>query len=73
MTRFDDEPTYACAWGRWRIGPALNEPMMRRRPRERGDPVSLVRKALDSRFRGNDSKARLHLVAGTGRMPETPR
>jgi hypothetical protein len=27
MTLFNDELEYACAWGRWRIGPALNEPI----------------------------------------------
>lgn len=26
MTRFDEELDYVCAWGRWRIGQALNEP-----------------------------------------------
>jgi hypothetical protein len=26
MTRFDDELDYVCAWGRWRIGQARNEP-----------------------------------------------
>jgi len=28
MKRFDDDPGHACAWGRWRIGQALNEPVL---------------------------------------------
>ena len=30
MTHWNDELEYVCAWGRWRIGQALNEPVAAR-------------------------------------------
>lgn len=67
MTRFDDELTYVCAWGRWRIGPALNEPMT---PRPERRAPKHTRAAV---ARPGAQRARLRLVAGTARAPETPR
>jgi hypothetical protein len=61
MTLFNEELKYVCAWGRWRIGPALNEPLAcseRRRPAVRPRLLAVA----GSRHRG---RARLRLVGGT--------
>jgi hypothetical protein len=61
MILINEELKYACAWGRWRIGPALNEPLPcteRRLPRR---PL----RAAGPRRR---SRARLQLVS-TQREP----
>lgn len=64
MTRLDDESQAACAWGRWRIGPALNETIPARSERRTRNPE---RPRLAAR------RARLRLVADRGRTPATPR
>ena len=38
MRSFDDELEFACAWGRWRIDQARNEPVLHE-PAERLEPV----------------------------------
>ena len=67
MTRFDDELEYVCAWGRWRIDQARNEPVL---PVERRAPPAareriVVHAARHPLRRG---RARLRLVAAAG-MP----
>ena len=73
MTRFDRELEYACAWGRWRIDQARNEPVLPAERRQSAAPRERVvvhgaRKPLP---RG---RARLRLVvAGTPAKVEAAR
>ena len=82
MTRFDDELDYVCAWGRWRIGQALNEPTAG--PSERHCLDARVRgrhthtaPRLGSRLRSaNPTRLRLVTVGGAvlaARRPGTQR
>ena len=63
MTHFDDELEYVCAWGRWRIDQARNEPTLESTAEERSparrDGVAAHRPSASTR-RG---RARLRLVA----------
>jgi hypothetical protein len=66
MTHLDDELEYVCAWGRWRIDQARNEPILgstaeERRPAPRRDAVAAQRPSSSMR-RG---RARLRLVGGS--------
>jgi hypothetical protein len=71
MTRFDDELDYVCAWGRWRIGQALNEPVLswtgERRCLDHRVRQRLAQKTVrkTSATRGS---ARLRLVSDAGRL-----
>jgi hypothetical protein len=63
MTHCDDELEYVCAWGRWRIDQARNEPVLGAapedgRPAPRRDAVAVHRPSSSMR-RG---RARLRLV-----------
>ena len=63
MTHFDDELEYVCAWGRWRIDQARNEPTLEsaadeRRPARRDGVPAQRPSAPTGRGRG-----RLRLVA----------
>jgi hypothetical protein len=64
MTRLDDELQAACAWGRWRIGQALNEPMPARTER---------RSHVHQHVRAMPPRARLRLVTNRRDTSETPR
>lgn len=64
MTRFTEELQYVCAWGRWRIGQALNEPVLAWGG-ERRVVEHRARLAGASPARKRRSRARLTLVAGT--------
>jgi hypothetical protein len=60
---FNDELKYVCAWGRWRIGPALNEPVASAdvhalEPRPNAHGVAFTRRRL--------RRAPLRLVAHAG-------
>jgi hypothetical protein len=64
MTRLDDELQATCAWGRWRIGQALNEPM----------PVRSERRSRVQRHvRAIALRARLRLVTDRRDPTEVPR
>ena len=70
MSHGDDDREYVCAWGRWRIGPARNEPMAHA-PGEAAAEAPPVEHALERpmRLRPRRGRARLRLVglpAGTG-------
>jgi hypothetical protein len=75
MTRFDDELDYLCAWGRWRIGQALNEPVCR--PGEpRGVDQRLPQRSLQKTTRSSVRRgpSRLRLVTDAGRpVGQSPR
>jgi len=60
MTRLDDELDYVCAWGRWRIGQARNEPTA---------AAAGERHCLDPRVRGRHAHTatRLGSTSSTGR------
>ena len=61
MILLNEELKYACAWGRWRIGPALNEPLPCNERRLTTGRV-LAHRITGERRR---SRARLQLVAST--------
>jgi len=63
MTRFDDELEYVCAWGRWRIDQARNEPTLDADAPAQAAPVHRVRVA-QQRSGVRRGRARLRLVAG---------
>ena len=66
MILFNEELEYACAWGRWRIGPALNEPLPCNERR------LATQRPLAQRLSGERrrSHARLRLVACTASQAE---
>jgi len=78
MTRFDEELDYVCAWGRWRIGQALNEPTAG--PAERHGLGARVRgrhahtaTRLGSRVHsGNRARLRLVTVGGAVLAAQRP-
>jgi hypothetical protein len=75
MTRLDDELEYVCAWGRWRIDQARNEPVVAATPERRSDRPS--NRVLFTRLPASTAKparavARLRLVADAGAVT-TPR
>jgi hypothetical protein len=62
MTRFDDELEYVCAWGRWRIDQARNEPVLHAdAPVDSAPHRDHVAQQRTGARRG---RARLRLVAG---------
>ena len=66
MTLFDDEPAYLCAWGRWRIDQARNEPVLPATERARAEASRhewAVHPGAPARNRR--ARARLRLVCAT--------
>ena len=61
MTRFDDELEYVCAWGRWRIDQARNEPVLPAERRHAPGPRQFV-DAQRARSVLRRGRARLRLV-----------
>jgi len=62
MTRFDDELEYVCAWGRWRIDQARNEPELHE-PAPRPVAPAHRERAAPQRTRTRRGRARLRLVS----------
>ena len=72
MTRLDDELEYVCAWGRWRIDQARNEPVVGATPERRNDRPR--ERVLFMRLPAGTAKpararARLRLVTDGGAAP----
>jgi len=66
MTRFDDELEYLCAWGRWRIGQARNDPVL-----QADAPVDMAaqrERVVQQRGVARLGRARLRLVAAPARV-----
>jgi hypothetical protein len=66
---FNDELKYVCAWGRWRIGPALNEPITCAEVHALA-PAPVTVKQAPSVARRRSRRARLRLVAPGPCAPE---
>ena len=65
MTRFDDELEYVCAWGRWRIDQARNEPVLHASEPRPPAPAHRERERVAvKRVAVRRGRARLRLVAG---------
>ena len=62
MTRFDDELEYVCAWGRWRIDQARNEPELHETVPRTVAPV-LRERVAPQRAVTRRGRARLRLVS----------
>lgn len=63
MTPFDGELEHVCAWGRWRIGTARNEPVLDAEREVDRVPARPARLVVPGALRG---RARLRLVVTPG-------
>jgi hypothetical protein len=65
MTLFDDELGYLCAWGRWRIDQARNEPVLPASERARAETGHQVVVHPAGPAHRRRARARLRLVFST--------
>ena len=65
MTLLNDELQYVCAWGRWRIGQALNEPVLAWSGERRLVEFRARARVAKVQRKVRAGRARLRLVAGT--------
>ena len=72
MTLLNDELQYVCAWGRWRIGQALNEPILSWTGERRVIEYRARAHGAKPQRRARRSRARLRLVVGSAASPHTP-